>query len=160
MTSLPTHFRKGRGNGWGTLTVSSCRINRRNGTTFRFMPEKRKNPESRYKRKKATAGPSTPFATHPCEQRPLAQNDKFLGMQSFCVCDGSIITRNGRSVSGRRAGISEQRAMHWLQTVQFSGKTYLSIRSERFASCNSTLATKERNAGSSTSLRFAQNDSR
>jgi len=50
--------------------------------------------------------------------------------------------------------------MHWLQTVQFSGKTYLSIRSERFASCNSTLATKERNAGSSTSLRFAQNDSR
>jgi hypothetical protein len=25
---IPTHFRKKRGNGWGTLTVFSCRINR------------------------------------------------------------------------------------------------------------------------------------
>jgi hypothetical protein len=31
---------------------------------------------------------------------------------------------------------------------------------QKFASCDPTLATRERNAGSSTSLRFAQNDSR
>jgi hypothetical protein len=24
---IPTHFRKKRGNGWGTMTVFSCRIN-------------------------------------------------------------------------------------------------------------------------------------
>jgi hypothetical protein len=26
---IPTHFRKKRGNGWGTLTVCSCRINKK-----------------------------------------------------------------------------------------------------------------------------------
>jgi hypothetical protein len=35
---FPTHFRKRRGNGWGTLTVFSCRITRRQAWPFPWLP--------------------------------------------------------------------------------------------------------------------------